>query len=118
MAFYRAVIEELSLTELTPHIAMVAALLARTMADLERQSRALRDEDAAPGGPRANNPRRNTVLSLLASVLAQRRSLQIHGRAKNGHADDAATRRAQVKAIEAAAGLDDDDEDDFLAKPH
>ena len=90
---------------------------------LARKMRLLRDELAqleaegfvlsTPKGGLCQNPRLGGVRMLDTSIMATRRSLQIHARARGGEARDTGARRAQAKEIE--GGISDDD---LLARPN
>ncbi|RIV13382.1 terminase small subunit, partial [Klebsiella pneumoniae] len=89
----------------------IAAMLARTMADLVREQDLLRSEGAVAysekGTPLAN-PRKSIVQMHASSILSFRRSLALHARAIQGEARDSAKRRDPAKEIEAGASPDDD----------
>lgn len=102
--FWRSIVAEFARSEWSDHQLEVAAFLARTMADFEREQRKLRTEGAtvtgAQGAP-AVNPRKAVVQMHAASILSLRRSLSIHGRAQGGEARDVGKRRAVAKKQEA-----------------
>jgi hypothetical protein len=116
LPFFRNVIAEYARSDWTAHQLEIAAMLARTMADLTREQQLLRDEGgiaySLKGTPVAN-PRKAIVQMHAGSILSFRRSLSLHARAKGGEARDVAARRATTKSIEADNPL----EDDLLARP-
>ena len=90
----------------------MAALLARFMAALEAEQKALRAEGyvvTRPTGTRVVNPRAKAVSGLYSEVLALQRGLGIDGRSIHGEARDVARRRAEQKSNET------DHESDLLA---
>jgi hypothetical protein len=110
LPFWHSVIAEFGRSEWTEHQIEMAALLARTMADLEREQYALRDEGyvlTRPSGVTMQNPRNRTVQALTSHVLAMRRSLALHARVQGGGTRNIARRSALTKEIEAAISLDD-----------
>ena len=116
MAFFASVIAEFARSEWSAHQLELAAMLARTMADLERDQRLLRIEGpviATEKGTPVVNPRKSVVQMNASIILSYRRSLQLHARAQGGEARDTAKRRDIAKGIE--AGVDDDD---LLARPN
>lgn len=117
MPFFANVIEEFARSEWTSHQLELAAMLARTMADVERNQKLLRAEGEVTiteRGQPVPNPRLAALRMQMTNVLAYRRSLGVHARAKDGEARDVGKRRAQTKAVEAevTAALDD-----FIARP-
>lgn len=111
MPFFQNVIAEYARAEWSAHQLEIAAMLARTMADLVREQDLLRSEGGVAytekGTPVAN-PRKSLVQMHAASILSFRRSLALHARAVQGEARDAAKRRDVAKGIEEAASVDDD----------
>lgn len=117
LPFFASVIAEFARADWTAHQLELAAMLARTMADLEREQRELRDEGSVmvtEKGTPVVNPRKAVVQMHASSILSFRRSLSLHARAQGGEARDVAKRRAAAKAIERDSPRDDD----LLAKPH
>ena len=114
--FFRNVIAEYARSEWSAHQLELAAMLARTMSDLVREQKLLRDEGGVvkseKGMPLAN-PRKSIVQMHAASILSFRRSLSLHARAQAGEARDVAKRRDAAKDIEDDNPLDDD----LLARP-
>ncbi len=112
--FFENVIEEFARSEWTEHQIELAAMLARTMANLESEQRLLRQEGFTAKSERGTpvaNPRASIVKGLAGDILSIRRSLSLHARAQKGEARDVAKRENQAKAIEADLG------DDLLARP-
>ena len=104
LSFFDAIIAEAALSEWTSHTVEVAALLARSMADLEREQRLLRAEGSVLASDRGSpvvNPRSRVVADLTAAILSSRRSLQLHARAQTRDLAVAAARRRALKALEA-----------------
>lgn len=117
MPFFASVIAEFARSEWTAHQLELAAMLARTMADLEREQRLLREEGATALSERGTpvvNPRKTVVQMHASTILSFRRSLALHARAQGGDARDIGKRRAIARSIEAENPL----EDDLLAKPN
>jgi hypothetical protein len=110
--YWHNVIEEAARVEWTEHQLELAALLARAMADLEREQMTLREEGAivrGAMGQAAANPRKQIVALHAATILSLRRSLGIHSRAKAGEARDVGKRRAILKDHERSSPLRGDD---------
>lgn len=116
LPFFANVIEEFARSEWTAHQLEIAAMLARTMADLNREQQELRKEgyiSVRANGTTVENPRLRVQKSLSGDVLAMRRSLSLHARAKGGEARDIAKRRGATKQIEGDNPL----ESDLIARP-
>jgi hypothetical protein len=116
MGFFASVLAEFARSEWTAHQLELAAMLARTMADLEREQRELRSEGsvvATEKGTPVVNPRKSVVQMHAASILSFRRSLSLHARAQGGEARDVGKRRGMARGIEADNPLDDE----LLARP-
>jgi hypothetical protein len=117
MGFFASVLAEFARSEWTAHQLEIAAMLARTMADLEREQRELRGEGSVlvtEKGTPVVNPRKTVVQMHAASILSFRRSLSLHARAQGGEARDVGKRRGQARGLEANNPLDDD----LLARPN
>ena len=86
VSFFTSIIAEAAVSEWTTHTVELAALLARSMADLEREQRLLRTEGSVMTSDRGSpvvNPRSSRwCADLMTSVLSTRRSLQLHARAQ------------------------------------
>jgi hypothetical protein len=111
------VIAEFARSEWTAHQLELAAMLARTMSDLNREQIALRQEGSvcmSEKGTPVVNPRKTVVQMHAATILSFRRSLALHARTHTRNAADIAKRRGAAKAIEADNPLDDD----LLARPN
>ena len=114
--FWSSVLAEFTRSEWTNHQLELAALLARTMADMEREQYQLRQEGSVmttEKGTPVVNPRKAIVQMHAGTILSMRKSLSLHARAQQGEARDVAKRRSQAKAIENGAVLDDD----LIARP-
>lgn len=117
LPFFANVIAEFARSEWTAHQLELAAMLARTMADLEREQRDLRAEGSVMATERGTpvvNPRKTVVQMHASSILSFRRSLSLHARAQGGEARDVAKRRGQAKAVEAGVEA----ADDLIARPN
>lgn len=113
--FWHNVVAEFARADWTEHQLELAAMLARTMANLEAEQRTLRQEGfiaKRENGTTVENPRARAVKSLTGDILSLRRSLALHARAKSGDSRTDAKRREQGKAIEAEYG------DDLIARPN
>ena len=109
--FFHNVIAEYARAEWSAHQLEIAAMLARTMADLTREQKLLRDEGGvarSEKGTPVANPRKAIVQMHASSILSFRRSLALHARAQGGEARDTAKRREAAKDIESGADSDDD----------
>lgn len=116
MTFFASVIDEFARSELTAHQLELAAMLARTMADLERDQRLMREEGpvlATEKGAPVVNPRKTVIQMNASTILSYRRSLSMHARAQGGEARDVGKRRGIAKGHEMDHG-----DDDFLARPN
>jgi hypothetical protein len=114
--FFRNVVAEFARSEWSDHQLELAAMLARTMADLVREQSLLRDEGGvsySEKGTPVANPRKAIVQMHAGSILSFRRSLALHARAVKGEARDTAKRNEAAKGIEGDNHL----EDDLLARP-
>ena len=113
--FWHNVVAEFARADWTEHQLELAAMLARTMANLEAEQRTLRQEGfivKRGNGTTVENPRARAVKSLTGDILSLRRSLALHARAKSGDSRTDAKRREQGKAIETEYG------DDLIARPN
>ncbi|PDS67892.1 terminase small subunit [Rhizobium phaseoli] len=116
LPFFRNVISEYARSDWSAHQLELAAMLARTMADLTREQKLLRDEGGvaySEKGTPVANPRKSIVQMHASSILSFRRSLSLHARAQAGEARDVAKRRGAAKEIEGDNPLGDD----LLARP-
>jgi hypothetical protein len=111
LPFFASVIDEFARSEWTAHQLELAAMLARTMADLEKDQRLMRVEGpilTTDKGTPVVNPRKTVIQMNASIILSYRRSLQLHARAQGGEARDTGKRRAIAKEYEG-------DGDDLLA---
>ena len=119
LPFFVSVIDEFARSEWTTHQLELAAMLARKMADMERTQRELRETGMTikteKGWP-APNPLMAALRMLDNSILAFRRSLSLHARARVGETPDIARSRAGAKQL--AQGIADLDGEELIAKPH
>ena len=116
MPFFHSVIAEYARSEWSAHQLELAAMLARTMADMVSEQIALRQEGSiaySEKGTPVASPRKSVVQMYAGSILSFRRSLSLHARAQAGEARDVAKRRDAAKEIEGDNPL----EDDLLARP-
>lgn len=110
--FWASVIAEFARSEWTAHQLELAAMLARTMTDLDREQRLLREEGSVSMTDRGTpvvNPRKAIIQMHAATILSFRRSLSLHARAKDGEAETIGPRRAAAKKAEKAARSGSDD---------
>lgn len=111
LPFFASVIDEFARSEWTAHQLELAAMLARTMADLERDQRLMRAEGpilATERGTPVVNPRKTVIQMNASIILSYRRSLQLNARAQGGETRDVGKRRAMTKDIESdVAGADE-----------
>lgn len=109
--FFNSIVNELGISEWTPHMTEMAAMLARAMTDMEENQRLLRSEGAVvytdKGWPQPN-PRQQVVKMNSTFITSMRRSLSLHARAIIGEPRDVSKRRGNIKEIE--AGLEGDDD--------
>ena len=115
MPFFANVIEEFARSDWTAHQLEIAAMIARTMNDINREQQELRKEGyitTRQNGTTVENPRQRVVKSLTGDLLSLRRSLSLHARAR-GEARDVAKRTGYAKEIEGDNPLDDE----LLARP-
>lgn len=112
--YWHSVVAEFARAEWTEHQLELAAMLARTMANLEQEQRTLRAEGyvaVSLKGTPVVNPRSLAVKGMTGDILSLRRSLALHARARTGDNRHAAKQRDQGKDIEA------DLSHSFLATP-
>lgn len=118
LPFFANVLEEFARSEWTAHQLELAAMMARTMSDLNTEQQKLREEGSVlrtPGGTPVVNPRKTVIQMHASTILSYRRSLGLHARAQSGEARDIGKRRESTKAIEAGGAADDDE---LLARPN
>lgn len=112
--YWHSVVAEFARAEWTEHQLELAAMLARTMANIESEQRALRAEgfvSVRENGTTVDNPRSRIVASMTTQILALRRSLALHARARSGDTRADAVRKAAGKDAEVDAF------DDMLGLP-
>jgi hypothetical protein len=113
---WKAVVAEFARAEWTDHQLELAAMLARTMADLAREQQTLRVEgyiSVRENGTSVENPRARAVKSLTGDILSLRRSLALHARARSGDSRNDAKRKEVGLSLERDLG-----EDELIARPH
>lgn len=101
--FWHNVVAEFARAEWTEHQLELAAMLARTMANMEEQQRLLRSEGFTSKSERGTpvaNPRATIVKGLTGDILSMRRSLALHARAQSGDSRTDAKRKEMGRAIE------------------
>ena len=108
--FYNNVIDEFARSQWTEHALEIAAMMARTMHDLDAEQQAFREEGyiaVRENGTTVENPRTRIVKNLTFDLLSLRRSLGVNARARE--AAHVASKKTQIaKAIEADNPLIDD----------
>ena len=101
--FYHNVIGEFARSQWTENALEIAAMMARTMHDLDAEQKELREEGyiaVRENGTTAENPRTRIVKKLTFDLLFLRRSLGVNARAQN--AAHVASKKTDIaKAIEA-----------------
>jgi len=110
MPFFASVIGEFARSDWTAHQLELAAMLARTMADLEQDQRLMRIEGPVmktEKGTPVVNPRKTVIQMNASIILSYRRSLSLHARAQAGETRDVGKRRGMAKEFEADADADD-----------
>jgi hypothetical protein len=115
--FFASVIAEFARSEWSAHQLELAAMLAKKMRMLRDNLHRLDTEgltSVTSNGSPCQNPLLGGVRMLDASIMATRRSLSLHARARDGEARDVGKRRAMAKEIEAGNPLDDD----LIARPN
>lgn len=111
--YFDGITGEFARSEWTSHQIDLAAFLARKMRQLSDETALLSDEGTVietPGGSLKANPRVTVVKALSGSVLAIRRSLQLHG-AVDGKPVERARRNRRLKEAES------DSDEPLLARP-
>ena len=106
--FFENVIKEFARAEWTDHALELAALLARTLCDMERESRALRGEGSisySEKGTPVPNPRKTIVQMHAGTVLSLRKSLGMDARSKAEGKDIASGKKAARSLEEGAQSL-------------
>ena len=133
-SFWDSVIAEFAKAEWTDHAKEIAALLARTMADLEKEQRLMRREGSIVETKQVItdeegeqkvivlktrvNPRKQLIAMHCSNILALRRSLSLHARGKVGEARDHEKKAGAAKRLENMLGAAiEDDDDGLIARP-
>jgi len=112
--FWHSVVAEFARSEWTEHQLELAAMLARVMADLNREQQELRREgfiSVRENGTTVENPRARVVKALTGDILSLRRSLALHARARSGDSRNDGSRKEAGRAAEQQL------DDDLLARP-
>ena len=115
LPFFTNVLSEFARSQWSEHALEIAAMMARTMADLNSEQQALRLEGyivQRQNGTTVENPRQRIVKSLTGDLLSLRRSLGVNARAREEQ-HIANKKTAIAKGIEADNPLDDG----LLARP-
>ena len=110
MPFFRGVIAEFARADWTDHALELAALLARTLCDMEREQFELRSEGSimsSEKGTPVANPRKTIVQMHAGTVLSLRKSLGMDARSRQ-LPQDIAKGKKDGMAIQAGATIDDD----------
>ena len=116
--FFTSIIAEFTYSGWSTHQLEMAGMLARLMADMDREQMTLRQEGyvvKTAHGTSVVNPRKTVVQMLAGMILSFRRSLALHARASADHRD-IARRRNKVRQIE--SDLEDALDNDLLARPN
>tara|TARA_R110002051_G_scaffold325869_1_gene432655 strand:+ start:8810 stop:9268 length:459 start_codon:yes stop_codon:yes gene_type:complete len=116
LPFFASVLAEFARSEWTAHQLELAAMLSRTMADLNAEQIAMRSEGSickTEKGTPVINPRKTAIQMHYSNIHSARRSLSLHARAQDGESRDVGRRRNAVKEIE-----DGGVSDDLLARPN
>jgi hypothetical protein len=111
MPFFASVIDEFPRSEWTAHQLELAAMLARTMADMAREQALLRTEGGvsfSEKGTPVVNPRKAIVQMHAGTILAMRRSLSLNARQQGQKPSEVARRRESAREVEAAFTEDGD----------
>lgn len=116
MPFFANVIEEFARSEWTAHQLELAAMLARTMARLNKAQMDVEKEGETSKSDRGTpvvNPLVTVAKGYTGDILSMRRSLALHARARNGGDNrNTAGRNEALKDNQNAA------DDDLLARPN
>lgn len=117
LPYWEALVRARAKAEWTDENRIVAAKLARAMADEKRIVLELRKEGDLMKNGRGTiviNPKHALVEQLARRVMAWRKALALDARGADGRVSDIAKRRDQAQAIEADSPFADDD---LLARP-
>lgn len=130
--FWNEIIDKFAKSDWDDESLTMAAILARTLADLEKEQAMMRREgsiikiykilkDKKTGKEReiltgaTINPRKQLIDMYTKNILAMRRQLALHARALEGERRDIEKRRGAAKQTE--NNILHDDDDDLLARP-
>lgn len=109
--YWHSVVDEFARSDWTEHQLEIAAMLARTMSNLELAQRTLRSGGMVikrENGTEVESPWVRVVKNLSGDVLSYRRSLCINIRSQKGGSTKAASAREANKATERKAKGDDE----------
>lgn len=109
MPFFESVIAEFARSTWTNHALEIASILARTMCDMEREQRLLREEGSisyTEKGTPVANPRKTIVQMHASSILSLRKSLGMDARGKGGDARDIEKKKKQDLKHQASGDID------------
>jgi phage terminase small subunit len=119
MPFWESVVAEFAKAHWTEHQLELAAMLARTMSNLESIQRDLRSggfTSKTDKGTPVSNPLVTVAKGMTNDILALRRSLALHARGKTGDNRHAGNQKQQGKDVENRT-KQLEDEDDLIARP-
>lgn len=114
LIFWTEIIAMKPVADWTPHDLSIAGSLAQTMEMADAERKLLSEEGTVvkslKGTPMAN-PRASILHGFDSRIKSIRQSLNIHGRAREGEARDAAKRNKQLRSVTADAEdvLNEDD---------
>ncbi len=111
LPFWRNVVAEFARADWSDHQLELEAMLARTMSDMAKEQRTLREEGfiaVRENGTTVENPRARVCKSLAGDILSLRRSLALHARAQHKDNREAGKRREIAREIEAGLVSGDD----------
>lgn len=121
LVFFHNIIDEFARVEWTPHQIELAAMLARTMADMVDAQQQLREQGwvvYSEKGTPVPNPLKSIVQMHAGTIFSMRRSLSLHATGKTGVQNkDLGNQRRKMKDVEGQSPLNDDD-DDLIATPN
>jgi hypothetical protein len=119
LPFFRSIIAEFARSEWTPHQIELAAMLARTMAEMDKSQRLLKIEGPVmyteKGWP-ITNPRVTYVRTMSSQLLSMRRSLSLTIRSAVSSTSTLRVHREAMKVVEGKMEILADD--DLLSKPN
>lgn len=109
LPFWNSVLLEFARSEWTDHQLELAAMLARTMSDLEKEQRALREEGSVSKSDKGTpvvNPRKAIIQMHAGTILSFRRSLSLTARSQDIKLDTVGRQRAFAKETESGFSED------------